>query len=236
MRDFGKAIEHGAISLGGNPPFSLILKGVRYLEDCNDILTILREYKLCDEKNEAVFQNSLQNGSLLLSQLSEYAAIYLAHRLRRFDVSIQLGLSEELHPSKNYQNENRGLVSRYSLKQNIDETVDLKNKITDPANVLLSTTSTLEGHSIHRYIKIITCHTLIDEDELKRLHHQDETSVGMNEIYQSLASQLKDDACKLEANAVVGVNYQITPLVGEKDASSPLYKITCSGNAVLVSD
>ncbi len=262
LRDFGNSINYGVVSTGGNPPFSLILRRIQYQEDAHDILTILREHGLCSEDNEETLSNALQNGSLLLSQISEYSAIYLAHRLRRFDVDIQVGLSDELHPSKNYESENRGLVSKYSLKQNIDENVDLIPRTVELESILLTTTPTLENYTIYRYIQVITSHTLIDQDELKRLHkakeiteetyekeHQylpsqedskqeghnwDKFSLGLNEVYKELASELRNEAYKLEANAVIGVNYQITPLVTEEDPNQSVYKITCTGNAVWV--
>jgi uncharacterized protein YbjQ (UPF0145 family) len=62
-------------------------------------------------------------------------------------------------------------------------------------------------------------------------------SLGLNEIYQELSIELKNQAFKLEANAVVGINFALTPMIDSGSAKgNTTYKITCSGNAVWIVD
>jgi uncharacterized protein YbjQ (UPF0145 family) len=265
IRDFAGSITYGKMAMGGSPPYSVMLKDIKFKEDAEDILTILREHDLVKDDNENIIRGSLENGQVLISQIGEYSAIYLAHKFRRFDVSIQVGLSEELHPSKSYQSNDRGLVSRFNLVQNRAEEGDLKHREFKHEEIILSTMPTVEGHHIHKYIDILTSHKIIDEEELKRLHqeekllHKDKEEelllgaysnededelnemkeelqfLGVNEIYKDLAEELRNEAYKREANAIIGLNYQITPLVGEtSNELRTFYKITCTGNAVWV--
>ena len=242
LRDFSEAISYGTVSIGGNPPFSLILRGVLYREDAERILSILREHGLCNQENEKVLWSSLENGNLLISQISEYSAIYLAHRLRRFDVDIQVGLSDEIYPSKHYPREERGLISKHSLKQNISEDEDLTSHMINADNIILTAATAPSGYRIHHYIQVVTAHSLLERKELENLQQNwpeegKENALPLNELCRELAEQLKNDAFKRGANAVVGINYQITPLPADREGDQLTYKIVCAGDAVwLTSD
>ncbi len=265
LNEFGNAISYGQVAAGGNPPFSIVLRKIRYLEDSERIIEILREHGLCDESNEADFQQGLNNGSMLISQLNEYSAIYLAHKFRRFDLEILVGLSDEVHPSKNYDMDYKGLVRKENLTQNKNETFSLEEQVIQVEAILLATTPTLENYRIDRYLGLVSAHIMIEEEEFQRLQETDlknknaeevdpdellreldqdqfesKTSsieIGLEEIYQNLAESLKAKAFKMKGNAVVGINYQITPLINQKpsDQSPSInYKISCTGNTVWV--
>jgi len=74
-----------------------------------------------------------------------------------------------------------------------------------------------------------------DDDELLN-----EYALGPNEIYRQLAEKLKHIAFLRQGNAVVGINYQVTPLTnvlsdeGHAETAQARYKITCTGNVVLI--
>lgn len=263
LNEFGNAISYGQVAAGGNPPFSIVLRKIKYLEDSERIIEILREHGLCNESNEADFQQGLNNGSMLISQLNEYSAIYLAHKFRRFDLEILVGLSDEVHPSKNYDMDYKGLVRKENLSQNKQETFSLEEQVIQVEAILLATTPTLENYRIDRYLGLVSAHIMIEEeefqslqeidlkskndidpDELLRELEQDEPDsktssieIGLEEIYQNLAESLKAKAFKMKGNAVVGINYQITPLINQKpteQSPSINYKISCTGNTVWV--
>lgn len=266
LQEFAKNMSYGKMVASGNPPYSLILKNIKFQEDAQDILIILREHGLVDDTNEEAYQQSLNNGALLISQLSEYSAIYLAHRIRRFDLELLVGLSEELHPSKSYESGQKGLMRKENLRQNKVESIDLTMTPKTAQQVLISTTSTLESHHIQRYLGILTEHTLVRVDELELMHqmgnpadHKDDNGLsqeiesiqreleenndqspqarafGIKEIYQQLSEQLKAQAIKVGANALVGVNFHLTPMVeNTKSGLINSYKITCTANAVWV--
>ncbi len=276
LRDFGNAISYGLVKTGGNPPFTLILRNIKYSEDAEDIMILLREHGLINADNETITEQGLQNGHLLISQISEYSAIYLAHKLRRFDVQMRIGLSEQLHPSKSYSQENKGLVSKYNLRQDRREELELTKSMVEIEDIIITTTNTLDGYQILDYIKVITAHYMISELELQLLHEKslsqnDEATdkspkyafeqfrkessegenlekdpevmqqyhLGLEDIYEELADDLRNQAFKLEANAIVALNYSISPILLptlKSDKGEMHYKITCTGNAVWISD
>jgi len=255
VKKFANSISYGTVAQGGNPPFSIILKNIKFEEDVEDILILLREHDLCNEQNEQTMRQGLENGALLISQISEFSAIYLAHRFRRFDLEIQLGLSEEIHPSKSYERNSFGLVSKSAMKQNKSLSVNLETSPVDLNSILLTTTSQLEGYDIHNYLGLISDSTIITHEELERFefagqsstnqleesHFDDEEqefmkkySLGLNETHNELANRLKEQALSLEANAIVGINFQMTPLIELEAKAHSKYKLTCTGNAVWV--
>ena len=227
IKNFAESITFSKVERGSNPPFSIILKNIKYLEDVEDIRIILREHGLMDQKNENEIEQGLTHGSILISQISEYAAVFLAHRFRRFDVDIDMGPSEELHPSESYEHDARGLISKDNMKQNKVESVDLTKDETP--SIILATSPEVEGYKILRHIDVITEHSIIEEQELEAIEEN-----RPHELYQNLGERLKSQAMKMQGNAVIGVNYEFTPLIEESEGSPRRYKVTCSGNVVLI--
>ncbi len=266
LRDFGERISYGAVAQGGNPPFSLILRGIRYQEDAEDIQIILKEHGLVNDDNQQSIEQGLANGSLLISQISEYSAIYLAHKFRRFDLDVIVGLSDEIHPSQSYDADARGLVSKQNIRQNIHESIDLERAPVKIQNIILSTTPTLEGYAIQEYLSIISHHNILSASEIEEFSSPHETTgdeivdaiqkdltevlekhgthdsevlmpfgQGLETLYKEMADALRTKALKIGANAIVGINYQLTPVFANQSGSTDVqYKVTCLGSAVWV--
>lgn len=263
LRQFGESISYGAVAQGGNPPFSLVLRGIRFQEDANDIMIILREHGLVADDNEQSLEQGLANGSLLISQISEYSAIYLAHRFRRFDLEVMVGLSDEIHPSQSYDADARGLVSKQNIRQNVNESFDLDRAPVRIQNIMLTTTPTLEGYTIREYLGVISHHAVLSAAEIEEFspvseqtgdevvdaiqrdlrevldkHGSDIEDIrpfgqGLEALYHDMADSLRAHALKIGANAVVGINYQLTPVIKHEGRSPDVqYKVTCLGSAV----
>ncbi|MBI2520314.1 MAG: hypothetical protein HYV97_07845 [Bdellovibrio sp.] len=261
VRDFAESMTFGQVGQGGNPPYSIILRNILYKEDAEEIKRVLKEHGLLNENTSKEIEQGLVNGSILLSQLSEYPAIFLAHAFRRFDLTLEMGLSAELHRSKSYKDENyRGLVSKHSLYQNVESNVDLVGGPVTLDQIILSTLSTLDNYKIHRYLDVASESVLVDELTFHTPHKHNQgklpgnkkktidifdldfASPNLAEIYKDLAQKLRLQAKELKGNAVVGINYQITPITttltsarGGDDGLTNAYRITCTGNVVWLS-
>ena len=60
-------------------------------------------------------------------------------------------------------------------------------------------------------------------------------SFGLDEVYKEMANLLKEKCLKLNGNAVVGINFQLTPLFSSSgDKTHINYKVTATGNVVWV--
>ncbi len=166
VRTFAENMSYGKVGVGGNPPFSLILKNIKFEEDAGDILIILKEFGIATSENEAKLKESLANGSIIISQISEYAAIFLTHKLRRFEADILMGLSEEIHPSKGFSVDFKGLTSKETLFQNKKEFIEFNPDEIDLKSIIVTTTQTIEGKAIKYYIGVASEHLILSESEL----------------------------------------------------------------------
>ena len=262
VKNFAQNFSYGQSSNAGNPPFSIIIRNIKYLEEKEDILSILNEFGLVDDKNMADTLKAIELGSLLLPQISEYCAIVVAHKLRRFDCDIEMGLSDEVHPSKSGEKNPKGLIKKENLYQNKTESFKGNRDNLSLSDIIVSTTPTLSDYIILKYIGVQSSFAIIDEDELKRLNHvqmvkrrelsiqnyqTDESPTLTSEkayndfqeafdfLIKDLADQLKARAFKENANALLGLNYQLNSLQLEKNNhKNNCYQLTCSATMARV--
>jgi uncharacterized protein YbjQ (UPF0145 family) len=262
VKSFAQNFSYGQIQGGGNPPFSLVIRHLKYEEDKESILTLLSEFGLVTEQNQAETQKALELGFMLIPQISEYSAIILAHKLRRFDCDIEVGLSDEVHPSRSGEHNPKGLVKRESLRQNVSETYKRDEDQSPLKEIIVATTAQLEGHIIKKYIGVQTSFAIVDEEELERLkfvqnqernaralhdYHPDENEELSSErafqdyknsfdfLFISLVEELKSKAQKEKANALLGLNYQLQLLPFEKTSNGKnCYQLTASATMAQV--
>lgn len=228
VKKFAESTSFTGMAVEGNPSFSLLIKNVRYIEDVNDILTLLKELKLLSDSEEQI-KNRLMRGNLLVPRISEFAAIFLAHKLRRFDIDIQVGLSDEIHPPKHQETPETGLVSKFNLYQNQSHHFHFDDPKLEISQIIVAATSSLDGYQVLRYLGVASEHKMLESDVV-----ENEGSDEVPRHYQELAQKLKAHALKSNANAVVGLNYQLTPIPSELGISGHKYRLTCTGNLVWV--
>lgn len=228
LKKFAESTSFAGMGAEGNPSFSVLLKNVRYIEDVNDILSMLKELGLMSDAEEQT-KARLMRGHLLVPRISEYAAIFLAHKLRRFDIDIQVGLSDEIHPPKHQEAPETGLVSKHSLYQNQSHHFHFDDPKLELAHIIVAATSNLEGHQVIRYLGVASEHKMLEGHVV-----EDEGNDEIPRHYTELAQKLKAHAIKAHANAVIGLNYQLTPLPSEYGLTSSKYRLSCTGNLVWV--
>ncbi|MBT3982572.1 MAG: hypothetical protein HOE90_14535 [Bacteriovoracaceae bacterium] len=235
LKEFANNLLIGDYSAPGNPPFSIIIRNVKYVEDLENIISLLKEHGLVGDENDEQVRSSLKRGSLLLSQLGEFNAIVLTHKLRKYDLDLHMGLGEELHTPQSYSDENKGLIGKRQLFTNTKDSATFSDDKSGIDSIIISSTSSLEGHQIERYIDMATEHLVIDHSEFEILEAKEDGDKDFGAYYQILAFKLKEKALKLGGNAIVGVAYQISPLVIENDEGiQNKYKLTSVGNIVWV--
>ncbi|WPU63156.1 hypothetical protein [Peredibacter starrii] len=228
LKKFSESSSFTGMASEGNPSFSVLIKNVRYIEDVNDIVTLLKELSLLIDPEEQI-KNRLMRGMLLVPRISEYAAIFLAHKLRRFDIDIQVGLSDEIHPPKHQEVPETGIVSKHNLYQNQTHSFHFDDPKLEISQIIVSATSGLEGYQVMRYMGVASEHKMLDSHIV-----EDEGSEEIPRHYQELAQKLKAHALKAHSNAVVGLNYQLTPIPSEFGIGGYKYRLTCTGNLVWV--
>ena len=106
--NFVDNMTFGKVQMGGSPAFSVLLSGLpeKFHEN---IVSFLKEVGLCqDENEEKNIRLSLDLNQLLIPQISEYSAIYIAGKMKNFCQNIQLGLADMIHVSEQYLDDNKG--------------------------------------------------------------------------------------------------------------------------------
>ena len=228
LKTFSESSSLVGMATESNPSFSILLKNVRYIEDVNDIIGLLREFKMLADSEEQT-RARLMRGMLLIPRISEYAAIYLCHKLRRLDIDILTGLSDEIHPPKHQERPETGIISKHNLYQNQTHQFNFENPKLEISQIIVAATSTLEGHQVVRYLGVASEHKMLESHVV-----EDENSSEVSSHYHELAQKLKAHALKANSNAVVGINYQLTPIPSEFGMGGHKYRLTCTGNLVWV--
>ncbi len=228
LRTFSESSSFSGAAVEGNPSFSVLVKNIRYLEDIDDILTLLRELKLLADPEEQV-KGRLMRGTLLIPRVSEFVATLLAHKMRRFDLDLLVGLSDEIHPPKHQEPADTGIVSRHNLYQNQSHSFQFDDARLEIGQIIVAATSSLDGHQVVKYLGVASEHKILDGQLI-----EDEGSSEVPLLYQELAQKLRAHALKARANAIVGLNYQLTPIPTEFGARGNRYRLTCTGNLVWV--
>ncbi len=255
IKEFSENLTYGKIGIGGNPPHTVMLKNIKYKEDVNFIRQILKDHNLITDKNKSDIETGLTNRNLIISQISEYSAIYLAHKFRRFDLEILTGLSDEVFDSSHSKKGTAiGLISKDNLKQNHIDFSNLKKSPYTLESIILTTTPTLENYTIQKYIGVISEHKTLTEKEITVASSADHKfdknviqlfsedgdvslfSIGMKNIYHMLSLELQKKAFNMNGNAVIGITFQMN-IANEHELNSNQkgYHINATGNVVLVS-
>jgi len=279
LQNFAKNITYGNLAQEGNPPFSIVIKDIKFQEDLDDVLTLLKEFKIINEESEEQARQSLERGNMLIPRLGEYAAITLCHKLRRFDLNILMGLTEEIHPAKSYESNDQGLVTKSSVYGNQAHHYQFESKEVSLHDFLTATTPYLEGYDIIEYLKVVTENIVIDMEqfigdhsleeqliselpsELKNIQVEKSISkenihatnsdivkdffpantdmsnktkkLSLSDIYASLIEKLKTQGLDNNGNAIIGINFQVTPILASDNLLvNSKYQVTCSGNIV----
>jgi uncharacterized protein YbjQ (UPF0145 family) len=259
VQQYAQQVTYGKITTGGNPPFSIMIKNIKYQQDARDILIFLKEFGLADQKSEPIFKKNMESGQCLIGQIPEYAAIILVHKIRRFDLDIIMGPSEEIKSSPHFSS-SKGLVEKKSIFQNKRQSQVFDGKIKHKNDILTSTNSQISEKDITKFLGIIHTHKVLSNEDILRLQDFPEHTFSQpkkidkndkvkevtdqdlqkyketfHDLYQELLEDLKQQAFLLKANAVVGIHYQLHPITIEHDKETQkMYELNCIGNAVWV--
>lgn len=228
VTSFMEMTSFGDISAEGNPPFSLILKHIKYEEDVTEILQILKDHHIITDETQETAETNLNRGQFLISRVSEFSAIYLCHKLRKFDLEILMGLTEEINPPKSYQSNDKGLTSKKSLLNNKLTHKQLKQYSSE---IITSTLTQIDGHSIHKVLGAITHTKIIPNKDFVETRDGEQKKLAAH--YDALLKELIQKVDNEQVNGILGINFTTAPVhIHEQEDQGPEYQIICSGNMV----
>lgn len=237
--EFGNNISYGKVQSGGNPAFSVMLKGIEN-DDFDSILGILNEHGLVGQ-NENIIRQSLDLGVLLIAQISEFSAIYLAGKLKKYATDINIGLSEQIHKSKSYDKENKGLVTKRSIYQNKDKKFTKERNNFSIEDMVVTINGQIPNTQIKNHIGVVATSRITALSDLTRqdVEYNDEIqnaklAIHSNVIYDDLIKELSVIAYEKGANAVLSITYSMSALSQKDENDEVQYQIICSGDAVII--
>ena len=221
INQFAQNITSSDLSIEGNPPFSVILKSIKYQEDADEILSLLREFKIIKDEHIDDTKKSLNRGQMLIPRLSEYSAITLCHKLRRFDLDISMGLSQEMHSASSYESIDTGLVSKNTVFSNKKL---YKNFNSD--EIQITNMNSFENFIIIENLSVKSKSLFINNEDLEPQTFDENYSK-----YQAqLADQLKAEAISLDANALINFNIALIA----SPTNSQVTNIVATANVVRI--
>lgn len=251
IKTFAQNFSYSDTPVGINPPYSIIVRGIKFQEDADTIIALLREYKIATKENESEFIRAIGYGNLLIPQINEYLAILLTHKLRRLDCSLEMGLSDQIQPPKNGDINPRGLTNKSNAHQNRFEHFSKDDSPIILPEFMITSTNQVLGHKILNYIGIETAFKIIETDDLDRLYFiqnslsqnleslneetkevYDDFTSEFKKIYSDLITEIKNSALLKNANALIGVTYGLTPYMNQSTVSK--YQITCTATMAVI--
>lgn len=248
VKNFAQNFNYGTVEGAGNPPYSVIVRNIKFKEEAEDILALLTEFGIINDTNQKEMEIAINLGSILISQISEYTAIILAHKLRRYDLDLEIGLSDEIHPSKSGESNPKGLTKKSSIKQNKEESFKTPEKKFKISEMIISNASNIPNFKVIKVIGIEHAHTLLNEEDISRmayinkrillndLNEQEKSDFKdykneQDEIHNILLSEVKNKAYKEGANALLSVQFNLNSLADHKNN---FFKLTCTCTKVIL--
>ncbi|MDA9189783.1 hypothetical protein N9O57_02260, partial [bacterium] len=174
----------------------------------------------------------------------EYAAIFLAGRIRKLPVNISVGLSGDIFESSSYEREDQASVGDFQINQNKEDGASTENQEVS-SEIILSNGLELENYKIEKYLGLSHQNYYFSYDDLIKLKSKTKVSkevikthsipeylkeffglelgqesiefqarfkVEFNQIFQGLVAKMSDSATHAGANALLGLQFQITPM------------------------
>lgn len=240
------AISYGELPSPGNPPYSIKMTQIKYHEDTEFIIQILKEYHLINDDNKDDYLLSLQKGTLLIPRISEFLAITLANKLRVIQADMVIGLAHEIQTSELFNETERGLISKSSVNMNYEKNSAHQSIRTTQDDIMLATTAIPAGYHIEQHLGIATETTLLDMSQFPKesenlsetfevLTESGQRSHPLSKVYSKLSQNLKHQAFKQFGNGIVNLKYEVHPIVSDADPRLHYYQVVCTGDIVVLS-
>lgn len=172
------------------PSYSLYITNIVNGQQRNSIKLLLKEYQLLQSETEKQLVNrSLQLKHLLIPRISEYAAIYFSNKLENYQLEIQFSPSEDL--TGHHELWDQGPITFESFNHHKEEqNIILPDIFISQAYSIADKRVQLMGEVLQQTFKIA-------KNEIENIGH-----------YFKDLKELKEKARSMNANAIVGLNFQ----------------------------
>lgn len=234
VREFGEKLAIGSSHMEAAPAFSVLATNAsgkfseKVISEIRDVLTA-DDYGIRFE--DVAIQ--LEVGKLLVPQISEFAAIMLAQKLRDVVDDIQLDLANEIYqssaaemgmPNDSYRVDSEHFHQHREEIHNIDAEPKSEN------DLFSTTLSEVSYFEVTRVLSAVTVSAVIEG-----VIAEDAASPEFEAATERLTRELITKAFKLGAHGVIGVAFTLRPMEASRDAAGDrrhAYRLLGSGTAV----
>ncbi len=200
IKQFGEKIQVGHSLVEANPPYSLYAEGKFDDSTAKIIMGIVTQENLNITPLDLKIQ--LDNGKLLVPRVSEYAAIFLAMKLRDLVDNIQIGPSSFIFESKTLKDEPESvIISNFEQKQqSASEVLNFELMADSADDIVTSNIDSITGFEVVQVLTMISASKSIRD------------SSEFESASESLKLELMKKAYKLGANALIGMSFSLKAL------------------------
>lgn len=195
IKEFADNIKIGDTITEANPAYSLFAEVNNNEHKKKMIIGIITQEKLQITPQDLEVQ--LENGKLLIPQISEYTAIYLAMKLRDVVENIHIGPSNLIFESKTLNEENNKKTNLNSTLYIESEQLDSEFKIDTPNDIITSNSSELSGFKIESIISAISTSKIINNPE------------EFDSASEEIRAELCKKAFRLKANGLIAISFTL---------------------------
>ena len=234
VKSFGEKIIIGKPKIDANPPFSMLItnKSKKFSDDLKkELQTILENEDLGIQFNDLVIQ--FETGKILLPQISEYAAVFIAQRIRDLVDNIELDLASEIFKSDSLADEPTEQIFNDAemLEARTEEVHDIGAEPTKESDLFSTNLGEIAGFQVTRVLSIISHSEVISATIAENQHSQD-----FENLSDKLTKILIKKAFDLGAHGILGISYSLKPLESGMDKGSGVidraYRVLATGTAV----
>ena len=233
IQQLSSPLTHSQLALGQGPPFAVAIRNISDEDTKSELRRILGEVGLETEH----FEQGLAFGQILVGQINEYCAIILAHKLRKLDVEIELGLAAAIHPPQNYTDEAQRGIPRQPGREPARNKAQELDKW-DHQKLFISTTShapyAIKEHlGPIQALRKVSSQQLATLPDLGDIDFADAPDYQDHLVhYQQLLQELKNEAHKCAAHGLIQLSFQLTPLHSSDSDKITHYQLLATGNLV----
>ncbi len=230
VREFAENLAIGQPMVDALPAFSILLK---FSNQNQKIRTAIKH--LLSENDFGIRYEDIEiqvnQGKLLIPQISEYAAIHIAQKLREEADEIQMGLANEVFQAESLKDttDTHAYIDSNTERNSIQETAEYNPDYPTAESLLCTTENEIPGHTVTKTLSIVIASKLTDEATAKST----QTEI-FQKILEDLQTELKARAFKLFAHAITNFHYELH-LLGTKETTNRPIRVIATGSAVRLS-
>lgn len=217
VKNFGEQLSIGRPQVEASPAFSLLAsnngapfseKAIRTITDAltsDDYGVRLQDIEV-----------QLRSGKFFVPQISEFAAISLAQKIRDVVDDIQIGLANEMFAGKSSSDDlNLPLMHSENYDQRHEQIQELDDAPIDESDLFSTNMAELKDFQVTRILGTVFASATLN------------SKMDFETVADQITKQLVTKAFKLGAHGVLGINLVQQPIVDGKT-----YRVIGSGTAV----